>query len=192
MLPLVAAAIVVAGAAAGEPTARMALQPGSVLSVAGTSNIHDWTCRARAVAASIEVSAALVRRADLTVPVRFLACGNDTMDGKLRDALKASSHPMIRFTLERYEPIASGAVEVGGSLTIAGVTRAITSKVEVERQPDGSVRARASVPLKMTDFGVEPPRALLGALKTGDAITVEFDLRASGAAAAAKTRATMR
>jgi hypothetical protein len=43
-------------------------------------------------------------------------------------------------------------------------------------QADGSIAVRGSVPLFMSDFGIEPPTAMLGMLKTADQVTVKFEL----------------
>jgi hypothetical protein len=48
--------------------------------------------------------------------------------------------------------------------------------VTAARLPDGSVKAEGEVPLLMTDFGVTPPTALLGTLRTDNKITVKFSL----------------
>jgi len=42
--------------------------------------------------------------------------------------------------------------------------------------PDGTVIAKGSVPIKMTDYGIKPPTALFGRLKTGDDVKVNFEL----------------
>jgi hypothetical protein len=38
------------------------------------------------------------------------------------------------------------------------------------------VKAEGELPLLMTDFGVKPPTALLGTLRTDNKITVKFSL----------------
>jgi hypothetical protein len=43
--------------------------------------------------------------------------------------------------------------------------------------PSGVVNVKGIVPLKMTDFGVDPPTAMLGALKTGDDIKINYDFQ---------------
>ena len=48
-------------------------------------------------------------------------------------------------------------------------------------QPDGSIALTGSLSLLMTDFGVEPPTAMLGMMKTADQVTVKFELRVRAA-----------
>jgi len=40
------------------------------------------------------------------------------------------------------------------------------------------------VPIKMTDYGIKPPTALFGRLKTGDDVKVNFELTIGGRALA--------
>ena len=48
--------------------------------------------------------------------------------------------------------------------------------VEGRRLPDGQFRLTGSLPLLMTDFGIDPPKAMPGTLKTGDRVVVHFDV----------------
>ena len=41
------------------------------------------------------------------------------------------------------------------------------------------------VPIKMTDFGIKPPTAIFGRLKTGDDVKVNFELSIGARAIAA-------
>ena len=59
-------------------------------------------------------------------------------------------------------------------MTIAGITKPITMQVKVFMPGKGVVEIEGSESIKMTDYGVKPPVALLGMLKTGDAIAVKF------------------
>ena len=176
------------GLAAGQGRPAFALS-GSRIWIEGKSNIRDWTCEAKQVDVSIVVDSAglatsaqrLVREAMTRVPVAEIRCGNGTMDDHLRKALKADQNPGIAFRLVRAEGRDSGndstfALTLLGRLTIAGVENPVTIEAVGTRLADGTLKAAASVPLRMTAFGVKPPTALLGTLKTADAVTVRFEL----------------
>ena len=66
-------------------------------------------------------------------------------------------------------------LSTNGNLTLAGVTRQIQMDVNVEETSEG-IRYTGSVPLKMSDFEIRPPTAMFGALRTGDEVTVGFDV----------------
>jgi len=42
--------------------------------------------------------------------------------------------------------------------------------------PDGSIACSGSEKLKMTDYKIKPPVFMLGALKTGDVLNINFSL----------------
>jgi polyisoprenoid-binding protein YceI len=167
------------------PTTKLKLLPASRLNIEGTSNMHDWSCAATAMGATIEVDTTrapkladepeALRRFEMTVPVGDLRCGNGTMEGKLRDALHSGQHPHIKFQMTEAKGSGDG-LELKGTLTVNGVTREITSEAKLDLQQNIG-RAEGTVKLKMSDFKVEPPSALLGALKTGDAITIKYNIR---------------
>jgi polyisoprenoid-binding protein YceI len=62
-------------------------------------------------------------------------------------------------------------VHVEGDLTIHGVTQRLAAQVALE---DG--RARASVPVRQTDFGIKPYSLMLGQLKVADEVVVTLDV----------------
>lgn len=97
------------------------------------------------------------------------------MDKKTFDALKGSDHPNIKYTIESVTT-GSGKITANGHLELAGVRKSVS--VQANASPSGSnaINFEGTVDLKMTDFDMEPPRALLGTLKTGDDIVVHYNL----------------
>jgi polyisoprenoid-binding protein YceI len=90
--------------------------------------------------------------------------------------LQVVAHPDIVFRLLRLEPRAgtTGAVRAIGVLHIAGVEREVTLDVATERT-DGTLTVRGQLQLLMTDYGIKPPTAMLGMLKTDPKVTVAFE-----------------
>jgi polyisoprenoid-binding protein YceI len=178
---LLLAALALAGWQAVE---RLAFQQGSRITVAGTSTVHDWACTAASVTGTLDgaaTDAALTGLTALTVtvPVNALDCENGTMNGKLREALGASA---LRFTLgsARVGSVNGGrfGVDATGQLTIHGTTRAQRIQAQGQALGGGRFRFTGSFPVVMSEFGVSPPTAMMGALRTGDRVTVSFDVTA--------------
>jgi polyisoprenoid-binding protein YceI len=71
-----------------------------------------------------------------------------------------------------------------GTLTVAGKKSTIEMDVTANRLTDGTVKATGMVPIKMTDFGIKPPTAIFGRLKTGDDVKVNFELKVGAKAIA--------
>ena len=65
------------------------------------------------------------------------------------------------------------SLSISGELMVAGVTKKIDIKVTLSKK-NQLIMVDGNHQLKMTDFGINPPKALLGAIKTGDEIEVKF------------------
>jgi polyisoprenoid-binding protein YceI len=144
----------------------------------GTSNLHDWESKATQVTIQGQFNQANgsfqgVEGLVVTVPVKSIKSEKGkTMDGKTYDALLADAHPNIVFTATKVS-VSGAAISATGNLRIAGKTQPATLKAQWKAIADG-VQISGSYALKMTDFGISPPTALMGTMKTGDAVTLEY------------------
>lgn len=182
---LVLGALLVAPALAAAALAPLSLQPGSRVWVDGTSTTRSWHCestRAEGSAAAATTELAQLSRAgraEITVPVATLDCRNNTMNGHMRNALKADQAPEIRFRASSVQvtPTSAdaGTAEMQGTLTIAGADRPVTINGTVARE-NGQIRVRGSKRITMTEWGVRPPSLMLGTMKVNPAATVGFDV----------------
>jgi len=90
-------------------------------------------------------------------------------------ALKTDKFDTITFALKRLEPgAAPNAFKAVGTLRIAGVEREVALNVITERRND-TLAVRGTLALLMTDYGIQPPTAMLGMLKTDPKVTVSFE-----------------
>lgn len=174
--------------AAWRPAADpLTLKAGSRLWFDGTSTVRSWSCKAPTIDAAIDAESGApaavlagqkaVKTVALTFPVNKLDCENKTMNGHMWKALNADKHQVIRFTLSGYELAKADAVTgtLQGSLLLNGQTKPITVKAQFA-QADGGLRVTGKYDLTMTDWGVEPPKLMLGTLKVGEVVSVNFDL----------------
>ena len=177
----------IAGSASAQ-SVRLAVAPESKLWIEGGSNLHGWSCKASSIDATIDVDEAflkstaptLLKKVQVKVPVRNLKCGHGGMDNNLYKALKADDTPDVSYILGTFDVVPgvsdSFTVKSVGTLTIAGTQKTVTMDVTASKLADGSVRAEGELPLLMTDFGVKPPTAMLGTLRTDNKVTVKFSL----------------
>lgn len=196
-----AAALLAALATTGAAqTARVPVSADSKLWIEGTSNLHGWSCTAEKFDAAIELDATVaeqiataapkaVKRVDVKVPVKALKCGHGGMDDNLYKALKADATPEITYIMATLEAVPGEAdaltLKTTGTLAIAGKENTLTMDVIATRLPDGTVKATGAVPIKMTDYGIKPPTAIFGTLRTGDEVKVNFALTVGAKAIAA-------
>lgn len=177
-----ASAAVAAGAAAGPET--LATSTGAI-TVEGTSSLHAWTVVAKDLRGSLvlpagflEGGADAVPTASFTLAVTALRSEHDRMNRIMWESLLAAKHPDLIFTLQTASLNGNqpGAVkvEITGLLTVAGTARPVTLSLSVRR--DGQrLLASGQLPLKMTDFGIKPPTAMLGTVRTGDSVLVKIE-----------------
>lgn len=160
----------------------LTLQPDSKVWVMGTSSVRDFRCTSTALQSKIEAPSApatlplgeLVKSAVVEVPVAQLDCGNGTMNGHMRKALKSEEFPNLKYELTSYT-IAGDEITLKGMLTIAGQTQPVEMKGNVAEE--GSiVRASATQQIKMTEWGVKPPSLMFGTMKVHDPVTIGFDI----------------
>jgi len=172
---------------------RLPVRADSRLWLEGTSNVKNWTCKATQMEALIAIDAVSadsrdnitvsksLRGVDVIVPVRMLKCGDRHMEANMYAALKAPELPAMSYIVADFELTSRSAddgltIEATGKMSIAGVERPVTITVKTERLPDGTRRARGTVPIRMSDFGVVPPRPWFGMLRTGDKVMVQFEI----------------
>ena len=151
------------------------------VNINGTSTLHDWECKVEEVYANPIYSYSEneingIIELEVTIPVQSIVSGNRIMDKKMYSAFKYQDYPVIEFKLS--EPLLLGdksTLMASGILTIAGVSKEIKMLVSTSWLP-GEVTFSGSKDLLMSDFGMIPPVALMGTVKTGDKITIEFQL----------------
>jgi polyisoprenoid-binding protein YceI len=172
---------------------RMSVQPASKLTVAGGSNVHAWACQGATFLTAIEMDSSYLTRpmtelakpiakVSVIIPVKSLKCGNGKMDENMYKALNANQFPEIKYVLESYEidaalsTVDGFAAKTVGNLTVAGKTVRVEIPLSAMRKAGGSISGEGSLKLKMTDFGIKPPVALLGTLRTKDEISIAFQV----------------
>ncbi|OFW41824.1 MAG: hypothetical protein A3J29_04100 [Acidobacteria bacterium RIFCSPLOWO2_12_FULL_67_14b] len=113
-----------------------------------------------------------VQAATVTVSVKAFKCPNDEMTQHLLEAMKADKFSEIVYRLERYE-VTGGQTQATGTLTITGVTQPISLPVALKASGQ-DIQIEGNTRIDMTKFGVDPPVVMLGLLKVGPQIRIEF------------------
>ncbi len=155
----------------------------SKLVVSGTSTVHDWEMEAEnfnceANLSLNENSITAISNIDFSCPVENIKSDNKIMDNKTYKALNSSKYPEISFKLNNKGTVESNSniMSVGGTLTINNTKKEVTVPFTSEKTKQGQILVKGEIPLKMSDFGIDPPTAMLGTLKTGDEIKVSYEI----------------
>jgi len=157
----------------------------STANIHGTSNLHDWDMKVTKINSELGLnSSKQINALIVKIPVISLKSGKGIMDGKTYDAFDAKKNPNIVFQLTEVSPVKvtdkDSEITLTGNLTMAGETKKISFKSTVKITTAGDYQLKGSVSLKMTDFKMIPPTAFFGSMKTGDAVTVKFDVTFKG------------
>ncbi|WP_445714745.1 YceI family protein [Flavobacterium sp.] len=155
----------------------------SKLKVLGTSNLHDWEIDAKAMSgkATMAIEAGdlkSIKNLDFAVEVEQLKSGKSGMDNNTFKALNSKTYKTINYKLvsvTKITEISAGnfTVETQGDLTISGVTKRINQTFTVKIIGKKAVFS-GKTKIDMTVYGVKPPTALMGTIKTGKDVTVDF------------------
>lgn len=184
IIAVIATFISITPLAAYAQSAPLTLNSATV-SIAGTSNIHEFTAVAKdvrmtrlAIASGVPAAAVLdnpaaVEAFEIVIRSASLTSPKDGLDKNMHKALKVTEFPEIVFRLTRLEG-KGAALKAIGMLKIAGVEKEVTFDLKATVTA-ATLTISGQVPLLMPDYGIAPPKAMMGMLKTDPKIIVKFE-----------------
>jgi polyisoprenoid-binding protein YceI len=147
----------------------------SSMSIKGTSTLHDWESVVETFSAVARVKEDVIENASFKAEVKSIKSGTSAMDANTYKAMNEPEHPSISFKATGPIRQSGSALRIKGELTIAGVTKPIEFTATGERWSEESLTVKGSYKLKMSDYGIDPPKAMLGTIRTGDEVTIDFE-----------------
>lgn len=157
----------------------------ATLKIEGTSTLHDWEMESNKASGKAEFilegnQIKEIKSLDITVPAESLKSGKSAMDKNAYKSLKTESHKDLRFNLTRVLKVeASGGkciVTCEGNLNIAGKTKLVQLKADCLARENGRIQCIGTKSINMKEYDVEPPSFMFGSVRTGEEITIEFDV----------------
>lgn len=152
----------------------------STMTISGTTNVHNFQSKVTQISGDLVINGKKVQSLKVEVPVKSIKSNEKLMDKKTYEAFDAEKHPTITFQL--IDAVVQKAtaedidVVLTGNLTMAGVSKKISINTTGKALKAGTLQFTGSVGLKMTDFKMKPPTAMLGMMKVSDAITLKFSV----------------
>lgn len=152
--------------------------------ITGTSSIHDWEMELIRFSSGFTVVSEGseikdFRNITFNCKASDIRSDNSIMNRKTQDALNADDFPEIRFAGTSVSDLVTEGNNVSGTVTgklaLAGQTRDLELPFSGTID-EGRISINASKELTFSEFGMEPPTAMLGTLKTGDKVNVTFNL----------------
>jgi polyisoprenoid-binding protein YceI len=156
------------------------------MTISGTSNLHDWSTKVGQIQLHAEMElvngfVSSVGMVSLSARVESIKSDKGSvMDNKTKEALKGDKHPVITYRLKQVaiseQKNKTSLLKTEGTLNIAGVSKQVKMDVYARQLPNGEVEVWGGNDIKMSDYGMKAPTALMGSIKTGDAVQVTFSV----------------
>jgi polyisoprenoid-binding protein YceI len=156
---------------------------GSKVGFDGASSLHDFTGATTAVTGEVEFrldAPADAPRAFVEVDARTLDTGNSSRDKDMhRDCLESANWTTMQFRIEslsdlKREDATRFQARAHGTFTCHGRERKVDAPFKAELSGAAKLRIEGELRIKMSDFGITPPTALGGLIKTHDDVRVWF------------------
>ena len=137
--------------------------------VEGTSNIHDWDMTSDKAVGTVLSKNGAISKISIEIPVKSLKSGKSGMDKNAYKALNEDDYPTIKFNSTDVN-----SSKITGNLIINGKSKKISIPVKTKKSGQ-KIEISGKHKVNMTNYGVEPPTALMGTIKTGEEVTVNFN-----------------
>ena len=184
---LVILGLMTAGQQVKAQTAYKLVQGKEVnIKVLGSSNVHDWQMASVAMESqgdfiiNAEHQLTGIPAFGFSLDAKSLKSEHQTMDERTYKTMKADQYPKVvyKLTSAAITEVEKGkyTIKTTGRLTIAGVTQTINMAVHAVVNADNTIVCTGSEPLKLTDYKIEPPSFMLGAMKVKNDLTIQFNL----------------
>lgn len=155
----------------------------SSIVVKGTSNVHDWDMKAAqfTVKAVIKENDEVLEIAELSLDVTSeqLKSGKGGMDKNAYKALKTDKNKSIRFNSTKPVTLSKSGdnykAVVQGTMEIAGTKKATEVSFDIVKTASGYT-LKGEKKINMPEYNVTPPTALMGTVKTGADVIIEYNV----------------
>jgi hypothetical protein len=159
----------------------------SDIKLEGTSSMHDWEMEAHSSTGEAQfifksgsvIDLVSINSLSFAILVTDLKSDSNGLNKNAYEALKSNKYKDICYSLTSSTLKAEEGgylIKSVGNLVIAGVAKEITMDVHGIINENGTITCNGSYKLNMTDYKVTPPSFMWGAMKTGENITLDFNV----------------
>ncbi len=146
----------------------------SSLQIEGSSSLHDWEMEAKDISGNFVINDdGILDNLVFEASVSGIVSDKSKMTKLAQKALNSEAYSKITFKSSSPVLIDGEQIKLSGFLTVSGVTKEIEFYLRPETLENG-IKLEGSYTLKMTDYEIDPPKALLGAIKTDNDVTINF------------------
>lgn len=156
------------------------------VTIQGTSTLHDWDMtsskgQTKATFTIADDQVTGISALTFTVQAESLKSSKNGLDKNAYKALSTDKHKQITFTMTSGKVTSEGGnkfkVTATGNLNIAGTSKPTTITATGQYNPSSkAITVSGSTKFKMTQYNVKPPTVMMGTIKTGDDITIDYQV----------------
>jgi len=151
------------------------------LKLTGTSSLHDWEMTSTTATGKLEGTVennklTVIKSLVVEMPAESIKSGKSGMDKNAYKAIQTDKFKTIKFELKSSAKLTDGSWNLTGVFTIAGVSKQVTVKAK-ETSTAGQYSFEGTYAFKLTDYKITPPTALMGTVKTGDDVKINFKVK---------------
>lgn len=190
IISLLAVLLLTAGATIGQDM-QLNIQDSPNMHLYGEANIKSWDAAITEVNGTLTLqdienitaetlSPEAFQNLTLTIPVEEIEAESGGLTSNIHKYLKGDDYPNITFDLNNVTDITEqedGSFLISGSgvISAAGAENTVEMQVTANLVNDG-IQFTGEQELLMTDFGIDPPTAVFGTIRSRDEIRIEFDV----------------
>ncbi|MGS2765251.1 hypothetical protein [Sinomicrobium sp. M5D2P9] len=154
---------------------------GSELYLKGSANVRDFTCVYDRELLETSVPVSFRKKQDrmifdqalIRLENKGFGCGGKGINRDFHSLLQTETYPYIDLNLKEVT-YKTGKTTALISITIAGVIK--TYNIPVQLDTEGRLQCSGILPLDIRDFGLQPPKKMLGLIVVDEKIDIYFDL----------------
>jgi hypothetical protein len=158
----------------------------SRLEILGATNINEFHCLSVGYGGEdimkedcSQASGSSSLSGEIVMKSSGFDCHNAMMTRDFAKAVKANEFPeiSIRFIGLKENPSRKNVLFGKVEITLAGEARIYTVSCVVKEESEKSKHLKGTRTFYFSDFGLQPPQKLFGAVKVKDAVSVDFHLK---------------
>lgn len=150
------------------------------ISIKGSSNVNEFELinASPSISETSEADTNNGTFRKIQIAVDNFTSPNEQMIEDFKKMVDAGSYPFITIFIEQKELAdfdeTTGLTNFKTKISIAGVSGNYTVPCIIESKLDGGYYLDGSFPIKLTDFGIEPPEKLLGLVQVKNKVFINF------------------
>lgn len=154
--------------------------------ISGTTNVHNFKSKSAQATGYLTVVDGKAKSMLVEVPVKSIVSGEKLMDKKTYETFNEPKNPTIKFNMTEVNSLQVNGSTINafvtGTLSMGGASKRVALKANGKEVKPGVYTFEGSMPVKMSDYNMKAPTAMLGAMKVGDLVTINYTATFEGPA----------